>query len=131
MHHHSAVPNHVLSTDIGNYAFYVTCTSTPWQVSALHHVAGRPLRHHYYSHTKYTLSEAEHSQNGTLDTTNVHTKAAQVIAHASATAAAGRCLLQTQTSHGQEVQTEFLHDGVLTLVSGLAETLPGWQLQWT
>lgn len=128
MHHNSAVTNHVLSADIRNHAFYIISASTPRQVSALYHVAGRAVRHHYHSHTQYTLSEAEHPQNGTLDTTDVHTKAAQVIAHASAPAAAGRRLRQAQTPHGQEVQTQFLHDGVLTLVSGFAETLPDGQL---
>lgn len=89
MHHHIAVANHVLSADIGNHAFYITSASTSRQISTLHHVAGRAVRYNYYSHTQYTLSQAKHPQNGTLDTTDVHTKAAQVIAHARAPAATG------------------------------------------
>lgn len=94
MHQHSTITDDVLPADIGNHPVDVAGTAPARQVPAVHHDPGRAERrdHHYYP--QHTLSQAEHSQDGTVGPEVLYTASAETAPDAGAKRfAQGECFL--------------------------------------
>lgn len=84
MHQHSVVADHVLPSDIGNHTFYLAGAAPARQVPPVHYDTGwiQCRDHHYY--TEHSLSQAEHTQDGTVGQEVLYTTAAKIAPDAGA-----------------------------------------------
>uniref|UniRef100_A0A8D8NY90 (northern house mosquito) hypothetical protein n=2 Tax=Culex pipiens TaxID=7175 RepID=A0A8D8NY90_CULPI len=84
MHQHSPIADDVLPADIGNHPVDVAGAAPARQVPAVYHDPGRAERrdHHYYP--QHTLSQAEHSQDGTVGPEVLYTASTETAPDAGA-----------------------------------------------
>jgi len=84
VHQYPAVANHVLPAHIRDYTLDFAGTATSGKIPTVHHVAGGAECRHNDYYTQYTLPEAEHPQDASLDKVLLHQATTQTPADASA-----------------------------------------------
>lgn len=84
MHQYSAVANYVLPADIGNHTFHLAGVAPAREIPSVHDDTGRAERRDHHYHPEHTLSQTEHSQDGTLGQEVLHPSSAEIAFNAGA-----------------------------------------------